>query len=183
MKYLGTYNLSVPYELRKLEFSKETKHDIRIDCKKGFICRFGDNILKACFKSPTVKNNVLEKIQSTMLVDAEFNYYDFTFYEEYVGNIAKAMDALTKHKNRNPYSIKNLPTYGKYKPNNPELCASFSKMLSQKYEMHEVRKVLTGYLQKYSIPIERGIKQIHLLDKHNKLQAAYEEEKMKGEHK
>jgi hypothetical protein len=183
IKYLGTYNLSVPYDIRKNEFNKNNKHDIRIDCKKGFICRYNDTTLKSCFENQVVKGNVLKVLSPEMIVDANFNYYDFTFYEQYISDVAQAMGVLTNHKNRNPYSIKNLPTYGKYVPRNPELCAEFSKMLSQKYEMHEVRKTLTEYFQKYSIPIERGIKQIHLLDKHDKLQAAYEEEKMKGEHK
>ena len=179
IKYLGTYNLSVPYDIRKNEFNRNNKHDIRIDCKKGFICRYNDTTLKACFENPTVKKHVLKSLRPEIMIDSDFNYYDFTFHEQYVSDVAKAMGVLTNHKNRNPYSIKNLPTYGSYKPHDPQLCSEFSKLLSSKYPMHEIRKVLAEYLNKYTIPTEVGVKQIHLLDKHNKLKTAYEEESKK----
>jgi len=173
--FKGKYNLSVPYDLEKNEFPVEIDgeysnyYDIRIDCRKGFIYHAGQSTLMACFDTINLRNRVLKQLDPSIIIEAEKNWYDFSFDAKDIEPVAKAMQAKISHKNRSPYSVKNLP---QYVPNNAYLCKQVSKFIIDKYGIGQYNKVMQKYFRKYKIKYKKEgrLKYIHILDKHNKLQ-------------
>jgi len=181
--FLGTYNLSVPYDLYTKEFIRDydgsfaNYHDVRIDCQKGFICHCGGSVLIACFESIQVKDNVLKILDPNIITDRDYNWYDFTFRTKDIKPVAEAMKVKTSHKNRSPFSVKNLPKLN-YKPNDPELCKQLSKLLFDKYGLKGCLDIYKKYFKKYKIKFEKEkIKYIYILDKYKRLEEVYEAEK------
>jgi hypothetical protein len=180
--FLGKYNLSVPYDLCTKEFTRDQDgsfanyHDVRIDCKKGFICHWGRSTLLACFDSIEVKNNVLKKLDPNIIIDRDYNWYDFSFNVKDIEPVAEAMGARTSHKNRNPFSPKNLPVID-YEPTNPELCTQLHKLMLTKHGYLGCTVVYKKYFKKYKIKYqEERIKFVYILDKYNKLEEVYKRE-------
>jgi hypothetical protein len=180
--FLGTYNLSVPYDLYTNEFTRDhdgsfaNYHDVRIDCQKGFICHYGGSVLIASFESIQIKNNVLKVLDPNIIINRDHNWYDFTFHAKDIESVAEAMKVKISHKNRSPFSVKNLPKPS-YKPNNPELCRQLSKLLFDKYGLKGCMDIYKKYFKKYKIKYQNEkIKYIYILDKYDKLQDIYKTE-------
>jgi hypothetical protein len=176
--YKGKYNLSVPYDLYTDEFIRDDDggfanyHDVRIDCQKGFICHYGGSVLTACFDSMQVKNNIVKKLDSQIIISQDWD--SFNFHAKDIEIVAELMGAKVSHKNRSPFSTKNLPKE-KYIPNNPELCKELSKLLYGKYGLKGCLDIYRKYFKKYKIKFENEkIRYIYILDKYNKLDEVYE---------
>jgi len=186
MRYKGLYNLTVPYDLNTKDFVRnvDTKefdnyHDIRIDCRNGsFICHYGGSILIASFQTTLQKKNILKVLDPSIILNPDYNWYDFTFNAKNIDVVATIMGAKTSHKNRSPFSVKNLPKQ-KYNANNAGLMKEVSTLLFKKYGLHGTLERQQYYIKKFKIKIPQNnkLKLIEIFDEENKLQKILEMEK------
>jgi hypothetical protein len=176
MRFKGIYNLSVPYDLNTKNFVRDETgnfanyHDVRIDCKDtDYICHQGGSILKACFESKKRRNNIIKKLDSSIVL-GDITPLDFTFHAKNITVVAKIMGAKTRHKNRSPFSVLNLPK-NTYQPKNPLLCKEVSQLILDKYGLGNYREKIKYYLKKFKIKpnLAERRKLIYWLDEYDKL--------------
>jgi hypothetical protein len=132
MKFKGQYNLYAPYDLRTKIWPRDNKgrinqDDVRIDCgKKKYIYHYGHSTLVAYIGSVTIGKNIIKKLQEkifdVLITNAEV---EFKFHAKQIDAVAEVMGARTNHKNRSPFSVKNLPRekqkYVAYTYKNPDI--------------------------------------------------------------
>ena len=192
MKYKGEYNLSTPYDLATKEFVRDrngnfqTYHDISIDCKRysggmSKIYHYGKSILIGYLPcQPVFATNLIKQMQKKgveiISIDVYDGEVDFKFNAKYLDIVAEVMEVRTSHKNRSPFSVKNLPRekMKSYKPVDTrynemeqmikEYCSEDGKVVPYKYARLYKDFSKSIRLDLFNVSNKEKIKVIHVID-------------------